>query len=308
MTWLLLALAAPLLFAITNFADKYLIEHYAKSEEGSSVGSLALFSSLFAVLVIPIFLLFDIPSDNLSVQAIWILITTGVVYLGSIILYLYALNDDDVSNVIPFWLTAPLFDFILAKIFLGEQLSRVEIFSGLLILIGAALLTVEQDDSGKVRIKWNLAFLMLLSSALLAINDLLFKKTAVEAGFWDSFFWTYAGYGILGIILFCVIKSYRHEFIKLLKKSGSVILGVNIGGEVLMIAGDAALRFATLLAPLAIVQSVSDGFQPVYTFIGGVALTLWFPSIISESIDRRHLMRKTAALVAMVVGLFFLAL
>lgn len=308
MTWLLLALVSPFVYALANFTDKYLIEHYAKGGEESSVGSLALFSSLFGLIVIPIFLLFGTPSGAVPMAGVWTLILTGCIYLVAIILYLHALSDDDVSNVIPFWLTAPIFNFILGWLFLEEYLSSSEVFSCILILIGAALLTIEQNEDGKIHVKWNLALIMLGSSFLLAVNDLLFKKVAIETSFWDSLFWTYVGYALLGILLFLVVRQYREGFVRLLKRSGTFILGINVSGEGLMIGGDFVLRFATLLAPIALVQSVSDGFQPVFTFVGGVLLTLFFPHIIKESIDRRHLIRKTMATIIMVVGLFLLTL
>lgn len=308
MTWLLLALVSPFVYALANFADKYLIEHYAKDGEESSVGSLALFSSLFGLIVIPIFLLFGTPSGAVPMAGVWTLILTGCIYLVAIILYLHALSDDDVSNVIPFLLITPIFNFILARIFLGEYLSSMEIFCGILILAGAALLTIEQNEEGKIHIKWNLALIMLGNTFLISINDLLFKKVAIETSFWDSLFWTYVGYSTLGVILFVLVRRYRQDFIRLIKQSGAFILGINVGGEALMLAGDSVLRFATLLAPLALVQSVSDGFQPVFTFVGGVLLTLFFPHIIKESIDKRHLIRKTIATSIMVVGLFLLTL
>lgn len=77
MHWFILAAAAPLLWAITNILDEYLVGHYYKDktdtqEEKSLVGSLVMFSALFGIIVC-IFIafinkeVFDIPWASIKV-------------------------------------------------------------------------------------------------------------------------------------------------------------------------------------------------------------------------------------------------
>ncbi len=308
MHWFFITLISPFAHGIVNFLDKYLINRYTTGNDSPSVGSLTLFSSLFAVVILPIFLIFGIPEGPFNLILTTTLIVSGVIYLGAIIFYLYALSDDDVSNVIPFWLTVPVFDFILAWFFLNEKLSSIQILAALGVLFGGLILSLEHDEEGKVRVKWKPALLMLGSSVCFAINIFLFKKIAMEGSFFDSLFFTYLGYLLGGIVLFIFIRSYRKGFIELLRKSGSVLLGINVLGELLMIAGDMAVRFATLLAPLALVETVSWAFQPVVVFVIGIFMTVFLPHIIKESIEKKELIQKCVAMICMIVGAIFLTL
>lgn len=308
MHWFFITLISPISHAAVNFLDKYLISHYAEGDDSPSVGSLALFSSLFAIVVLPILLLFGIPGSIPPATEMWLLMLTGAIYLGAIIFYLYALLGDDVSNVVPFWLTAPVFDFFLGWMYLGEKLTLVHILASLLILFGASILSLIRDEQGKIRVKWQLALLMLGSSALFAINDVLFKKIALTSGFWDSTFFTYVGYLLLGVILFFVVKTYRNGFLSLLRKNGRFIFGINVLGETLMVGGDVAVRFATLIAPLALVETVSDAFQPLIVFVGGLVLTLLLPRFVKESVEKKDVVQKIVAITIMVVGTILLLL
>lgn len=302
MHWFFLTLISPFSHAIVNFLDKFLINRYTKSEDAPSVGSLILFSSLFSILILPIFLLFGIPAAPIEFTAVLPLLATGLFYFTGLILYLYALAREDVSNIVPFWLTAPVFDFILAWFYLGEQLSSLQMFACLAILLGAVILSIGRDENGEFHVKWQAALYMLGSSAVLSLNDLLFKKSALNLPFWDSLFFTYMGYLFGGVILFIFVASYRHGFIRLIRTSGSVLLGVNVAGELLMIVGDTAVRFATLLAPLALVETIAASFQPLAAFGVGIVITMFFPSILQESLEKEELIRKTAAIAIMIVG------
>jgi len=50
------------------------------------------------------------------------------------------------------------------------------------------------------------------------------------------------------------------------------------------------------------------GFQPVFVFIYGVLLTLFFPSFGQESLARRHLIQKIAGIGIIVLGTVLLSL
>ncbi len=308
MHWFFITLISPLAHGVVNFLDKFLINRYTTGDDSPSVGSLTLFSSLFAVLILPILLLFGIPQGPFNLLPILALIGSGVVYLGAIIFYLYALSDDDVSNIVPFWLTAPVFDFVLAWLYLNEKLSGIEVLASLCILFGGLILSLRRNEVGQVAVKWKPALLMIGSSLCFSFNSFLFKKIAIETSFWDSMFFTYSGYLLGGIVLFVFVRSYRKGFIDLLRKSGSMLLGVNVFGEVLMIIGDTAVRFATLLAPLAIVGTISTAFQPLVAFIVGILITVFAPAFLTESIKKEDLIQKSLAIGIMIAGTVMLML
>ena len=129
MQWFFIALGAPFLWALTNIADQYLVEKYTTGKRGS--GGLVLFSSLIGIFVAVIIGIFT--SDIFAIQMMdkVLLIITGGLTIAWVILYLFTLEIEDVSAVVQWFLTIPIFGYALGYIFLGETLSTQELFSNL---------------------------------------------------------------------------------------------------------------------------------------------------------------------------------
>ena len=79
MTWLLIALIGPILWAVVNHIDKFLL---SDRFEGSNIGALMIFSSLqCGVLVLPILYLINHDVFNVSIQNTIFLIIIGIILL-----------------------------------------------------------------------------------------------------------------------------------------------------------------------------------------------------------------------------------
>src|SRR3989344_4290463 len=109
MHWALVALVAPFLWSIINHADKYLISKYSRD---TGIGGLAIFSSLFAVFVLPIVYWISPNIFSITANEAGFLILTGIFSALAILFYLYALDRDDASHVVPFWFLAPVFGYL----------------------------------------------------------------------------------------------------------------------------------------------------------------------------------------------------
>jgi hypothetical protein len=59
--------------------------------------------------------------------------------------------------------------------------------------------------------------------------------------------------------------------------------------------------YAMLLAPVALVLLVNS-FQPVFVFALGILLTLFFPCVVRESLDRMKMLQKGVGIGLMLVG------
>ncbi len=116
-----------------------------------------------------------------------------------------------------------------------------------------------------------------------------------------------AGKFIFGVILFVSLKSYQTEFIGMIKNNGVKVVILNVINEIIGLVGEIATVFAVLLAPVAMVQSLT-GLQPVFVLIIGIFLTLFFPKFAKESLSRNHLLQKIIGVVIVTVGVFLLDL
>jgi uncharacterized membrane protein len=301
MHWFLLAMIGPALWSVSNHLDKYLIETFFK---GRGVGALIIFSSIIGAFILPFILLIEPDVLNITPWLAGVNIFNGVLSILAILIYLYALQKDDASTVVPLFQVIPIFAFVLGYLFLGETLSAQQILGSVLVIAGSVALSLDLEHT-KPKLKYAVFFLMLLSSLLIAVCGLIFKTVALETTFWVSTFWDYIGGILIGLLFITCIPRYRVEFLKVLKVSKATAFGLNAFNEIINVVGVLTFRSALMLAPIALVWTV-NGFQPFFVLLLGILLTVFFPKIGTESLLRRHLIQKIVAIVVMFIGTYLI--
>ncbi len=306
--WVVPALLSPIFAALVNHIDKALLSRYFK---GGGAGALVIFS---ACIGFPIALLIAIFSSQIWViapSAVAILIVNGMIYMAGIVPYLYALMEDEASIVSPLSQMISPISLVLGLLFLNEAIAAEQMVGGVIVMLGAVLLSIKVGEVGKrkrhISIKKKVVGLMFVASFFVALNGLLFKSVAIHASFWTTAFWEYVGVMVFGLLAFCFVPTYRHQFIDVLRQNKLSILSINAINEVCAVIAKLTLHFATLLAPLAAVFWIAEGFQPVFVLVFGILLTMFFPHISKEEIKRHVLYQKIAAILAMMLGTYLLA-
>ncbi len=302
MNWFLLALIGPFLWAISNHIDKFLLEKYFKNK---GVGSLMMYSSLIGIVIAPVFFIIRPDVLNIGFSNMLIMFALGISSFVFIWLYMKAMQNDEASIVVPFFQLIPVFAYIIGYFILGEVLTTTQVIAMFLIIFGASLLSVEIGEDNRFRIRKQTLFLMLIACLISAIEQVAFKYVILQEDFWVSSFWTYVGLVSVGLFMFITIKEYRDDFMYSLKNNSRAILSLNLSNEILTIVGNVTATFAYLLAPVTLVLLVGS-YQPIFVFIFGVLLTLFFPKISVEKIKLKHFMQKFVAIAVMAVGTYFL--
>jgi drug/metabolite transporter (DMT)-like permease len=298
LNWFFIALAAPFLWALVNLADKYLVANYSGKEK--SPGSLVLFSSLIGIiasLAIGVF--------NHGVFAIPFFDKALLVFIGAFgicwtILYFFTLKIEEVSAVIPWMLTIPVFGFILSYFVLGEVLTPRQLLGAGIIFLGAITLSV---DFSKIHFifKKKVALYMLLASLIYAINGVIFKFIASTDKFWIASFWEYLGLGLGGILIFLFVGRYRQDFISNIRINGRFIFSINIVSEFTTIVGNLLTNYALLIAPVALVYLVGS-FQPAVVLLLTFLSTKFWPKVASEDFSYQIFVPKIIAIAFMLFG------
>jgi len=229
-----------------------------------------------------------------------ILTINGMLIVVAIICYLYALDQDEASFVVPLFQMIPIFGLILGFVFLGEVIALRTIFGGLVVILGSTILSLNIENK-KIKLKKKVLLLMLTSSFLYAINIIIFKSIAIDNGFWKSLFWDLSGKVLLGILLFLCVAPYRRSFVTVLKTYKLKFVLLNGCNDLISICGDWALAFASLSAPIFLVQTVST-IQPIFVFLFGCILTVFLPKIGKEALDRKTLTQKLIGIGIVIVG------
>lgn len=301
MNWFFIALFAPALWSIGNHLDKYLISKYFK---GGGTGALIIFSSLIGLFVLPFILIFKLNVLEIQLNHALLIMGSSIVSLIAILIYLYVLKRDEASIVVPLFQTIPVFSYILAHYLLGENLTNRQIFGSLLVILGSVGISLDLT-SNIPKLKTVVFLLMAISSFLIALSGLIFKFVAIQADFWTTSFWGYLGDTLVGIFFLVFIRSYRDQFVSVIKLNELPIIGLNGLNEVINVIASLCLKFASLLAPLALVWVV-NGFQPFFVFLYGLILTIFFPKLGTESLLKKHLAQKIIAILIIFLGSFIL--
>ena len=297
MSWFFIALWAPFLLACANHTDKLLLSRYLKEK---SIGSIVILSSLFSGVAIPIILFFQRKAYDVNLIQGSALVATGMLSVFAAVCYLQALDLDEASFVTPLYQTVPIFAYFLSYLILGETITLIQGLGSCVIIAGALALSFEFGRRGTM-FKRNVVALMLGASFLSAVNGVIFKLVAMQAGFWVSLFWGFVGQVVTGLTLLSSVPSYRRDFLDLFKRQQFSAVGLIALSRTLFSVSEAVTLYATLLAPVALVFLVNS-FQAGFVFALGIVLTLFFPRIAKESLGRTKMLQKGTGIGLMLVG------
>jgi uncharacterized membrane protein len=297
--WLLFALSAPVLWALSTHLDKYLVERYFKH---TSVAVLLIFTALIGVVLLPVIWWYRPDALSLPWPHALAVALAGILYLGALWFYLAALQSEEASVVAPLFQASALFGYLLGYLVLGETLSSVQTIGGLLIIAGSVMLSV--GTRARAGFNARLVALMLVSTFALALSSLIFKIIAIRDEFWTTTFWMFVGEAAFGVALIAV-PAYRATFVGLLRRSPIAVLSINAANELINLAGGLGSRYALLLAPISLVQAVGST-TTLFVFLFGIALTVFLPGVGTEDLSPASLARKAGAAVVVMIGVILI--
>lgn len=297
MTWFYFAIGAPFLWAIVNRIDHFLVSRYSSSAD-AGIGSLVLFSSLFGF-VVSFFILIGVGGAVVLPTAdILLLVVAGLLGGISVVLYLQALFSEEPSRVVPLFQLIPVFSYVLSRIFLGEIFTNNQLIGGVVIVLGSMLISL---DFSSFKLNTKVLALMTASSVFFAVQSVLFKFVTEDYGFWVASFWEHLGLGVLGLIIFWLVKSFRADFLKTVNQSGRALLGLNVTNESLTIVGNLLTGYAIVIGSVAQVSLVAS-YQPVFVFVFGIIGVWLFPTIFEEDLSKKALLQKVICICIITLG------
>ena len=75
--------------------------------------------------------------------------------------------------------------------------------------------------------------------------------------------------------------------------------------ELINLGGNLGIRYALLLAPVALVQAISST-TTLFVFFFGIILSVFFPSLGRENLSARNLLQKGAAAALVAMGILLI--
>ncbi len=294
--WLLFALSGPVLWAASTHIDKFLVDRYFRN---SDTAVLMIFTALIGVVMLPFIALFSPQTFSQDAGSVLVMTLSGLLYMGAMLFYLRALQSEEASIIAPLFQTSTVFTLLLAYLLLGEVPGWRRIAGMALILASVVFLT--RGTGGPSRpIRRRTIALMTCGTFVVALSSVLFKYFAVRSDYWGVTFWTFVGEGIFGAGILA-FPSYRRQFAMLLRTNTLALLSINGANELINLGGGLGTRFASLLAPVAVVSAISST-TTLFVFAFGVLLSRLAPTIVREELSRKNLLRKGMAAAVAATG------
>lgn len=294
MLWIVFTIIAVFLFASVNILDKYVIDKLVSEPLvpvifGSSLGL------LFALLI------FAFHGFGFYIGIVYavIAVLSGGFYALMSLYYFKALCVEEISRVVPLFYLSNVIIAIFAAIYLNELLSPVKYLAITAIVTGAVLISIK--DFRQPRLDKGTVFMIF--AALFAATSMLLNKFVLN----HSDFWTVYSLNRFGgsMLLLPIAYMNRKSVISAIRKMPKISAGIVAIEEGI---GLVALVFITLATALGLVTIVTGiaAIQPLIVFILSVILSLAFPNIIKEKLDRSAIVKKLLAVVLIIVGAIFL--
>jgi hypothetical protein len=139
---------------------------------------------------------------------------------------------------------------------------------------------------------------------ILALSAVLFKYFAVRDDFWTTTFWTFVGEGLFGALLLGRPR-YRHEFAALFRSNPGAVAGLNAANELINLGAGLGVRYAAMLAPVALVSAISST-TTFFVFAIGIFLARFFPRYGREDLSPGNLFRKGAGAALIMAGVILI--
>jgi uncharacterized membrane protein len=293
MVWILLTFAAVLLWTLINISDKFVIDKWVK-EPLIPMIIYCLLGIFFTAIVAICHLLGPITNTNIILS----LISGGFYFLMGYY-YFKAVLIEEISRLVPLFYLSSLLIAIFAAIFLGEVLSITKYLGILLLILGATIISVKKLEAPKLD---KGTFYMILSATFLASYMLINKFVLDHTGYWTVFSWNRIGSFIFVLPILVIYRKKIIHSAKGLKLPAYLMMCLN---ETVNIAGIILITIATSIGLVTVISGLS-AIQPLFVFFFTIILSLAFPHIIKEEINKKIITQKSIAIIAVIIGAILL--
>jgi len=291
MEWFILALIAPVLWAMSNIIDKIMFNRYVKNPFSYQV----VLQVTNAPVAIVFLLLVPISMDIFSL--------IGIVYGGFLaivsVLYNKALMKEEISRVMAIFYTNPIFVLLLAVVFLGESLSMPK-YLGITLLVLSAILASYKRMKGKSRFQLDAVIFVLIFGFSWAAGNVLSKWAFNYTNYLSFLFWTIVGAIIVGFS-FLISKNIRKDFFEDVKRMGKTGWGLRGFAITVYYIGLISFYTAISIGFISLVGAIPS-IQPFLVFLYGLFFSIFLPSVIKEEVSRYAILTKLLAVIFIFIG------
>jgi len=299
MLWLIIAIAAYFLLAVTNTGDKLLISHVVSDPKeyvflvGLPLG--------FLVIFIPFF---GWPGPRIALLAL----AAGFIFnYGLYWLYLSLKNFDSSQAVPAISGLVPVFTTLLSFLFLGEIINWYQGSAIILLVLGSVLISL----SSKFRLDKKALAYAAIAAFLFAAAFVLSREVFRASGsFWQALLWIKFG----GFFVSLAIGAFWPQVLKGLigrptanAQKGFWLYLNQFVGIIANILQNFSIWLSSGIAIALPVINALQGVQYIFIMLFAWILRRRFPKQMEEDFSSRALLRKISGLVLLCSGLIIFA-
>ncbi|MFH0711367.1 MAG: EamA family transporter [Candidatus Aenigmatarchaeota archaeon] len=292
MDWLFFAILSPLLLAISNLVDKFVISKTIKHPMPYAM----MYSFIQMFLGIFLLAFFKI---QFVYPASFIAIAAGGIWTIASYTYVKSMMMEEATKVMSLFFVAPIFTTFFAAIFLKEIFTPFK-YVGIGLLVLSAILISHKKISGRMRILPALK-IILLGVPLYSMISILEKFSLTTLDYISLNFWIVGGAGSVAFLLLASDK-IRLDFgtqFYVLKNKG--FLKYTVINEIIAFFAFMAGFIAISETYVSYVSGLGS-IQPFFLFLFSLILSLIFPHFIKERFNRQTLVVKLVSVLLIIAG------
>lgn len=219
-----------------------------------------------------------------------------------------AIKKGEASHISPFnGAVITIATYLLASVFLGEALTRLQIIGMIILVFASCLLSFEKSKNHN---GFHIGFVWaIISGILFGISHVTAKYLYEIYPFLTGFVWSRFFIGLVGLVtLFS--HDVRKIFARKVIKKGELLLArhsFSDGGAIIVVDKILAMvaiiliQYAAALGSVSLVVALS-GLQFILLFVMIYALTKFLPNLFREYFTAEELQLELVATVLVVIG------
>ena len=305
MNWLSLVAISALSGSAEVYVDNYISDCYFKGRGAVSQKLFFAVGYILAAVVTILFSGFDFLNLDFTVPLL--LVLAGICSSLAGIPYYKTLEIDDSTNLGIFMQTAPILYLVLGCLFLNESISPSQLIA-FAVIMAAPLLIILNTRKRSRKTKLRAVFYAFLYVLIEVVGNLIFvKENTGEIALISSIALLILGKGIGNVIIMAFKPKWIKRFKNVVKSSEKKVLIPLFWTFVFSLAYTFSYRIVLVLAPsVALASALLDSAEPITIFFMGIILTLIWPKLGREKLNKKSVLIHLAATVLVVIGIILL--
>ena len=294
-SWVFLALTSTIIAALVNILDS----HYMTRRMPGWRAYVVLCDVFTLPLSIVMLIAIPLPV-NIGLRPYFALLGSSCVSIIASILILDAMKKEHVSRISPLTSTSPVFVAVLAFVFLGERLSRLQIIGVAAVVMGAILISLKWDAKIGARLHLRPVLVLIGAAVLIAISSTLNKYALGYMSFWnDASLQFFLSSSIF--LAICVRPSVVRQIAGL--KDRNFTIGLAIFNQAVACVAMLLAYSAVKKGEVALVSAVMNS-KPLFVFAFSMIAGKFAPNFLApDHMSRKSILVKAGATVLVTAGL-----